>query len=297
MNHNVASQPPSDTAHRIASALVTDMAAIASPPEVYLKVSQLAEAPWATLDHLAAVILRDPALAARLLRAANSPWYGMANRVETVSRAVMVLGLAEVRKLVTAASAIEAFSRLSSAITNMNTFWRHAVYTGLMAQALARHQHVLHPERLFVAGLLHDLGTLLLNHRYPESAAALIVDARGDEQALYQLESDTLGFDHAMVGSLMLEHWELPPATTQALAWHHDPAMAPAARMEAALLHAADRLANASGTGRYSELQCRAPLLARPALERLGLSAEFDLDALFEAVDREFAETACLFLA
>ena len=296
MTQTAASQPHSDTAHRIASTLVTDIAVIASPPEVYLKVSQLAEAPWATLDHLAAVILRDPGLAARLLRAANSPWYGMANRVDTVSRAVMVLGLSEVKKLVTAASAIEAFSRLSSHVTNMNTFWRHAVYTALMAQALARHQDVLHPERLFVAGLLHDLGTLLVNHRYPETAAALIVDARGDEQALHRLENETFGFDHALLGALMLEHWELPASIIEALSWHHEPSRAGAARLDATLLHAADRLANASGTGRYSELQCRAPLLARAALQQLGLTADFDLDALFDSVDREFAETACLFL-
>ena len=286
-----------ETAHRIANTLVTDIAVIASPPEVYLKVSQLAEAPWATLDHLAAVILRDPGLAARLLRAANSPWYGVANRVETVSRAVMVLGLTEVRKLVTAASAIEAFSRLSSHVTNMNTFWRHAVYTALVAQALARHQHVLHPERLFVAGLLHDLGTLLVNHRYPETAAALIVDARGDEQALYRLEDENFGFDHALLGALMLEHWALPSASAGALRWHHEPAKAGDARLEATLVHAADALANASGTGRYSELQCHARLPDLARLRSLGLATDFDLDEMLDSVDREFAETACLFLA
>jgi HD-like signal output (HDOD) protein len=289
--------PHLSPAVRIAQTLVDDLSPLVSPPEVCLKVNELLGDERATLDDFAVVIIRDPALTARLLRLVNSSFYGLQSRVDTVSRAIQLLGMRELQKLVCAVSAIEKFSRLSNRITNMNTFWRHGVYTGLMSQALAKRLRVLHPERLFVAGVMHDLGTLLINHRYPEIAEETIRAARGDERQLRMLELEELGFDHAYLGSLMLSNWRLPDSIIDAIAWHHEPAGAELSPVDAAILATADGLANFAGTGSFSEFIPTAPGFDLAVFQSLGLPADFDVDALMDEVDRQFVESIYLLVS
>jgi HD-like signal output (HDOD) protein len=289
--------PHLSPAVRIAQTLVDDLSPLVSPPEVCLKVNELLGDERATIDDFAVVIIRDPALTARLLRLVNSSFYGLQSRVDTVSRAIQLLGMRELQKLVCAVSAIEKFSRLSNRITNMNTFWRHGVYTGLMSQALAKRLRVLHPERLFVAGVMHDLGTLLINHRYPEIAEETIRAARGDERQLRMLELEELGFDHAYLGSLMLSNWRLPDSIIDAIAWHHEPAGAELSPIDAAILATADGLANFAGTGSFSEFIPTAPGFDLAVFQSLGLPADFDVDALMDEVDRQFVESIYLLVS
>ncbi len=297
MSTTAQALPHLSPAVRIAQTLVDDLSPLVSPPEVCLKVNELLGDERATLDDFAVVIIRDPALTARLLRLVNSSFYGLQSRVDTVSRAIQLLGMRELQKLVCAVSAIEKFSRLSNRITNMNTFWRHGVYTGLMSQALAKRLRVLHPERLFVAGVMHDLGTLLINHRYPEIAEETIRAARGDERQLRMLELEELGFDHAYLGSLMLSNWRLPDSIIDAIAWHHEPAGAELSPVDAAILATADGLANFAGTGSFSEFIPTAPGFDLAVFQSLGLPADFDVDALMDEVDRQFVESIYLLVS
>lgn len=281
---------------RIARSLIDDSGALVSPPDVCLKVNQLAADERTALEQIALVVIRDPNLTARILKLVNSPAYGLTARVDTVTRAVMLLGMGEIQKLVVTLCAVQNFSRLSSAVTNMNSFWRHAVYAGLAAQALARRARVLHPERLFVAGILHDIGTLLINHRFPEIAQQTITEAGGNEDALAELEARDLGFDHAYLGALMLDSWHLPPALVDAVRSHHQPQRARVAPVEAAIVKVADTLANFSGTGSYCERVAREDVDV-DLLRRFGLQVDCTTDDLMDEVDRQFVEAIYLIVA
>jgi HD-like signal output (HDOD) protein len=294
VSSSVALVEESSPSERIARSLIDDLSALVSAPDVCVKVNRLAADESSSLEDIAAVVIRDPNLTARVLKLANSPYYGLAAKVDTVSRAVMLLGMGEIQKLVVTLCAVQNFSRLSSKVTNMNSFWRHAVYTGLLAQALARRARVLHPERLFVAGTLHDLGTLLINHRFPELAQASIKAAAGNEDDLYRIELHDLGFDHACLGGMMLESWQLPPALTDAVRWHHLPHRARIAPVEAAILKVADTIANYSGTGSYSERVAREDAYDAAFLQRFGLSVDCSNDELMDEVDPQFIETIYL---
>ena len=281
---------------RIARSLIDDMSALVSPPDVCVKINQLVADDASTLEEIAAIVIRDPNLVARILKLANSAYYGLTTKVDTISRAVMLLGVRELQKLVCAITAVQTFSKLSSAVTNMNSFWRHAVYTGLMAQNLARRAHVLHPERLFVAGLLHDLGTLLINQRFPEIAEATIREAAGNEDELYRIEEARLGFNHAYLTGLMLDNWQLPPALVDAITWHHLPHRARLAPVDAALIKLADTIANFSGTGSFSETVACDDSYDTALLTRFGLKVECSNDELMDEVDQQFVETIYLLL-
>ena len=279
---------------RIARSLIEDMSGLVSPPDVCLKVNELVADDSTSLEQIALVIIRDPNLTARILKLANSAFYGLPGRVDTVTRAVMLLGMAEIHKIVLAVSAVESFSRLSSSVTNMNSFWRHGVYTGLVAQAIARRARILHPERLFVAGMLHDIGTLLINKRFPEIAQATIMEAAGDEDALQRFKMRDLGFDHALLAGMMLDSWHLPASLVDTVYWHHTPQRAIYAGAEAAVLKVADQVANYSGTGSYSERIPREQIADMSPLTSFGLTVDCTGEELMDEVDPLFIEAIYL---
>ena len=220
---------------------------------MYLKITDMISNDTASADEFSDIILRDPGLTARILKLVNSSYFGLPSKVDTVSRGVAILGMSEFSSLVYSVCAVQSFSRISSGVTNMNTFWRHGVYVGLCAKALAVRLGCLNTERLFVAGLLHDIGTLQINAKFPDAAEAMILNAEGDESNIIEAERESLGFDHAYLGGLMLENWNLPEATCDALRYHHNPRGAEVTALEANILSASDTLANYSGTGSFSE--------------------------------------------
>lgn len=278
-----------------AAPMAESVRGLVSPPDVCMRVLELVRSDTASAEDIGRVIATDPALTTRLLRIVNSPLYGLRSRVETVSRAIAVLGGNELSSLVVAVSAVASFGRIPSALVNMDTFWRHGVFCGLIARALGRRARVLHPERLFVAGLLHDIGSLVLYHQVPDTMGKLLAEAAGHEQRLYELELATFGYGHADVGGLLLECWSLPEALHDAVASHHCPEQARVAPLEARIVHVAEKLANHSGIGGYCEAPVEEPLPGPQDWEALGLTVDdADVEELMGMAGIEFADLVSL---
>ncbi|MEQ8497675.1 MAG: HDOD domain-containing protein [Gammaproteobacteria bacterium] len=288
----------SDTApdpHHRAKAVAEEVRGLVSPPDVCMRVLELVRSERASADDIAQVVATDPALTVRLLRIVNSPLYGLRGRIETVPRAVTVLGIDALSSLVVAVSAVASFGRIPSKLVNMDTFWRHGVLCGLIARALARRARVLHPERLFTAGLLHDIGSLVLYHQVPDTMRGLLTAADGAEQRLYDAELATFGYAHAQLGGLLLESWGLPATLHDAVTWHHEPARAEHAPIEAAILHLAEKLANHGGLGAYCEGAADEPPPPEADWLACGLEvSESDLEDLLGQAGQEFGEVVAL---
>ncbi|MCU0936439.1 MAG: HDOD domain-containing protein [Gammaproteobacteria bacterium] len=172
--------------------LVDSVSRLVSLPEVYLRVREIVENPRARMADLAGAIVRDPALTARLLRIANSAVFGHSGRVETVTRAVTLLGSRPLLDLVLATSVTRAFAGVSPARMDVQTFWRRSVYCGVVARNLATRCNVLDVERLFVEGLLRDVGHLVLFDRLPEQADAALKRAAETGRPVAEVERATL---------------------------------------------------------------------------------------------------------
>lgn len=221
--------------------LVHDNVQLLSLPEVCLRIQQLAEDPRADMAEFAQLVIQDPALTTRLLKLVNSAYYRFPGRVDTVSRAVNLVGIAELRNLTLAMAAMEVFGGLENERFDMLGFWRHSVYCALVARFLAKQARVLHAERLFIAGLLHDVGRLLIFGLLPEQAA-LIQQRVENRDEICAAERAELGFDHAAVGYELLSLWQLPKELRIAVAFHHLPEVAEEARLEATLVYLANRI-------------------------------------------------------
>lgn len=270
---------------------INQVKGLVSPPDICITVFEMIESQSTTAKQLGDTISRDPNLTARLLKIVNSPYYNFRSRIDTVSRAITIIGIRELSSLVLAVSAVKTFTKIPNELVNIDTFWRHSIYTALIARELAKRCDVLHPERLFVAGILHDIGSLIIYNRIPDVARALLVQAGGSESALYELEKSMIDTSHAHIGGLLLESWMLPRALRDAIAYHHEPQLCETAPIEASIVHIAETLANMSLIGSFSSDICVDETISPLAWKALQLDPEtVDMDALMGVTEEQFGE-------
>lgn len=221
----------------------------------------------ADIGRIAALIGRDQALAARVLRVANSSFYGLQTQVGTIQDAVVVLGFRAVRSLVLAVGVNGVFRVEQCPGFALPTYARHSLATALAARGLAASCRQ-NPELAFTAGLLHDIGELVLASAFPKLYGdALALQERAD-CLLVEAENEVLGIAHPEVGGLLAEIWRFPAGLAEGMAGHHAPAARPADSL-ANLVHLADITAHALGMSHAAAEMV--PPLDGVAWQRLGL--------------------------
>ncbi len=222
--------------------LVARNVRLVSLPEVCIQVQALADSPHTVAEDIGEVVGKDTALTTRLLKLVNSAYFSLPKKIDTISRAVNMIGMRELRNLTLAASAAEVFSRIPANLIDMAAFWQHSIFTGLVARNLANRCNVLHSERLFTAGLLHDVGRLLMLMKMPEEIGKIESQRLQSKEPICDIEHRVIGFDHAQVGQALLAHWNMPDNLCNSVLYHHDVAAAEDACLEAALVHIADQV-------------------------------------------------------
>ncbi len=251
MNNQSERAPPDQTPAPLPTAeqLVADVSALVTPPTVCVKMFELVRSQSASAHDIGQIVALDPNLTGRLLRIVNSPYFGFAGRITTIERAVTVLGVKDLYNMVLAITAVRSFSKVGEGLVSVEKFWQHSVFCALVARELAKHYKLPDPERFFVAGLLHEVGACIIYSQLPQFVETMRATLQTGEKELYCAEAARFGYTHADVGSLVLKQWELPDEIRDAVQYHHAPSDAPDARIETALLHAADGLANHCETG------------------------------------------------
>lgn len=210
---------------------------LASPPELFLKLNELLDNPGADLRDAGTLIENDPGLTARLLRVVNSAFYGIPTKVTSIHRALNIVGIHEIRNLVLTTLVIDKFSSLTNSLMTMKEFWAMSVRCALMARLFAS----CHPfgERLqavFLCGLLHEIGRLVVYHRLPELARAAALLAESENISYQEGERRVIGFDHYQVGAELARLWKLPEIIAVTIEHHDTPENADVFSCEAALV-------------------------------------------------------------
>ncbi len=192
-----------------------------SPPDFFVRLNALVEKPGVSAADIGELISQDPVMAARLLRIANSPVFGFPGRIDSIARSITMIGTRGLRDLVLASSAVSAFSQIEVAHIDMREFWRHSLMTGLLSRQLGKRARLPYIEPLFVAGLLHDIGLLLIGHYFPDVPGRAEVCLDHSEASL-PLEEQILGVSHADLARAILAEWNLPDSILLPVACHHD---------------------------------------------------------------------------
>ncbi|WP_447971263.1 HDOD domain-containing protein [Nitrospira sp. M1] len=219
--------------------LIQDCDDLPTFPDVYLRVKEVVEDPKASMVELARALSVDPAMTARVLRLVNSPFYGLSGKIETVSRAASILGMQPIHDLVLATSLASTFSKIQPDVMDMKTFWQQCVERGLLARVLGQHCQLIDSERLFVGGLLCDIGHLVLYQKMPDLASQVFEQAKTEMSIRPKLELKTIGFEAAEVGARVLAHWHLPENYQRSTRYHMNPFDATEHSLELDILHLA----------------------------------------------------------
>jgi putative nucleotidyltransferase with HDIG domain len=252
------------------------------------------ESPQCSLVSIGDAIEKEPDLTARLLKLGNSAFYGYSSRLSTVTEAVSLMGIQQVQDLILASSIIEHFAGMPDDFINMNSFWRHSLACGICARAIAQEKRLPKSDKFFVAGLLHDIGRLVLLLQAPEATKQIITLYRSQRILLQDAEMSILGYDHQTVGAHLLRHWRYPELLVRAVGNHHETSINKSPVIEAVVVGFSDYLVSALQLGSSGEQFV--PPLAPQTWETLGLTPE-SLDSLVSALDQQMEAVEETFLS
>ncbi|KAF7598524.1 MAG: hypothetical protein CGU29_12320 [Candidatus Dactylopiibacterium carminicum] len=212
---------------RLAQELVAGQKHLATLPDLYYKLRQALADPEVRVSELARLIENDPSLTATLLQVANSAFYGFPRRIETVSRAISLIGLDQVGEIVLTATLAGAFHGIRPRRMDMDRFWRGSIRRALMCRQFARHLGAREAERAFVIGLLSDMGHLVMYHAVPDLMGIVLDMGQENLNELAEKERSIVGCDFAEVGAALCSSWHLPEHIGQVIGAQLDPLSAP----------------------------------------------------------------------
>jgi HD-like signal output (HDOD) protein len=245
-------------------------------PHVASKVLELSSDPDTSASRLQQVISDDQAMTARILKIANSAMYACSRRIKTLSEAIVMLGFNSIRSLVVTSAARNLYSSGSARMgLKERLLWEHSIGSAFACRLLVAERHPALAEEAFLAGLMHDIGKLVLNLQLPEQFEEIVQIVYNENRDFHAVERELLGFDHAQVGALLVNKWKLSPMLEEVIGLHHQPDEFTEDRPLLLYLDLANRLCLRHGIGFVESPDL--DLAATPGARRLGLSAaDFD---------------------
>ena len=234
---------------------------------------------------LAKKVSHDQALTSKTLRLANSSLYGLQVKVTTIQQAITFLGFQTTRKLITAAAVTGCFAQGQCPGFDDKAFWRHSIAAAACCRVIARRMR-FNQDVAFTAGLLHDIGRLVLMSSFPLEYGQVLAYQRQKDVSALEAEQAQMGIDHLVAGVALADHWNFSDTMKMAIAYHHDPD-APGAGILATIVHVANAIVHALDlAGDEDEL---VPTVSSSAWTALGLNEEAYLH-VFRETELQFEE-------
>ncbi|MFO7569563.1 MAG: HDOD domain-containing protein [Smithellaceae bacterium] len=222
---------------------VESIGTLPTVPAVLKRLSSVIEKPRITIVEISAFISNDPALTTKVLKMVNSAIYGFPGRIASVSHATMLLGLNVIKGLLLGVSVFELMQK------TMSGLYEHSLACAIASRIIAQKKGMKEPEEVSVAGLLHDIGKVILTLEFSKEYQAAMNEALEKKISIFEAEKNQFSATHADVGSWLAEKWRFPRNLIEVIEYHHRPALAKNAPMETAIVHVADMLVRARGIG------------------------------------------------
>ena len=257
-------------------------------PVIIRQIQTVIDNPVSNMAQIATIITRDQAIAARVVRLVNSAFYGFSGRISSIQQAIMLLGLNTVKNLVIGVSVVKTFeSRTDATVFDRHRFWLHSFGCATVARQMAKRLNLEEPEDFFMAGLLHDIGILILDQFFHEEFIAILGRTVKIKAESIIAESEILGLNHCEVGNFIAEKWKIPELFKTAIRLHHRPNFPEIEneriRRIVAAIHIADVVVSSRGiTPGYS---CTASL-SETAMQITGLKTG-TAEEIFDSVEGE----------
>ena len=271
--------------------LLNDRLKLPALPTIFAEINEAVQKPSCSGKEIASIVSKDPSLSATLLKIINSAYYGFTEKVESLQFAAIALGTRQVSSLALGITVVNYFKGISDKRINMQSFWRHSVACAITAKTIGAHVRGVEPERVFIGGLLHDIGRLVFLTVFPDDYNLLLSKLQGQGNFLYQLEPMSFGCNHAQFGSMLTETWNFSDKISKLIHHHHDE-FKTLPQLEIAVVYISNWLVNATGIGFSGEKEL--PALNMNAWKALVIPPSL-LDSIMKQVDRQVVETVRFF--
>jgi len=254
--------------------LVSQTEQLLSLPDILLKANELLNSDYAHADDLAALVGHDPSLAAQLLKLVNSAFYNRSSRIDSIAKAITLVGTDELRNLIYASKSGEIFSGISSELVDMEAFFHRSIYAAALAKRLALLSKLGRGEPQYLSGLFHNIGKLILYSRLPDQSESILRHSEASGLPVAEVEQQQLGFTSAEVGAVLLKRWQLPNSIWQPLAQLHLEPPLLRLSQETALLRLTITITNQIEPELKNSIPPESDDLPVPLLDELNLNAE-----------------------
>jgi len=256
-------------------------------PDIYYKTIAAINNPEASLDDIAGIVSKDTTLSAKVLQLVNSSFYSLRQKVDTLTWALALIGTNQLMTVVSGVSAVSLFKKIPSRLINMVSFWEHSIACGTAARLLSSYYpERMDGERFFVAGLLHDIGRLILVQNLPARFYEIFQRVRQEEIFLFTAEAEEFGADHSVIGAELALQWNLPGSLVNMIRNHHFPTQENAF-FEAAIINLADIIVNAIEIGNSGEFFV--PVIEPNVSQDLNLDREM-LQSVVNEIDNQLGD-------
>ena len=251
--------------------VLSRLSELPTPPAALYKMLDALSNPKLSMARISKTVMEDPALSSKMLKLANSPYYGFQKEVMSVEHAMVLLGVETVKALALGVSIFNTFHN-STELKGVNKagLWTHFLAVGLCAQLIAKAARMTAPDVAFTAGIIHDIGRLALLRLFPADSAAVVERLQNGELTLIEAEKEAFGLDHQEAGAFLADHWSLPEELHDCIALHHDEAALKKGRITGAI-YLADKICKRRQLGWTGEVVT--PELTSDELAALGLSS------------------------
>jgi len=274
--------------------VIDGLGQLPSLPAVVSELLKVINHPRSSAEDASKFVEKDMGLAGKVLKLANSSYYGIPNAITNVNSAVVILGFDTIRSLVISASVVRMFPDQKGSRFDRVSFWRHSLETALTARWLARQFGQFHvdPEMLFSAGLLHDIGKLVFDQVLNSEYQNVLKDSSDHSRPLLEVETEQLGLSHADLGGMLMERWSLPEVLCSTVRNHH-PSVEEEREPAEALLFLANYLSHKLGSGCIPDEPYQA--LPEDYAQMTGLTSEENLEALLAQAQAQLDSAAEFF--
>ncbi len=238
-------------------------------PAIVFELNEILDDPRASADDIVQIVFKSPSLTAVLLKIVNSSFYGLPSKIDSISRAVTILGTREIGSLAFGVNILSVFDNIPKECVNMSSFLRHSFACGIISRILAAQKQMVQTEQFFVSGLLHDIGRLVIYKYFPDHANAIYKKSVKSGRLLFREEKSVLGCRHTDIGKLLVNKWNFSSSLENNISCHHTPSKAQDV-VSATIVHLADLISNALGFGSSGERYV--PSLDYNAWDSLGIS-------------------------
>lgn len=270
-----------------AERIVTNVLKVAALPAVAIKFSDAIKDPLSSNQDLEKIISEDSALAAKVLMIANSALFNFPSKIDTISKAITIIGHKQLSEIILSCSIVAMFKDIPQDVIDMNLFWRHSIAVATTSRILAAFRHEQNIEKFFTAGLLHDIGKLILFMEAPKYAFEVIKKCSESNELMHKVEKSVIGFDHAKLGAMLLKKWKLPEEVVSSVYYHHMPSVASGEIILPAIIHVSDIISHSLQYGSSGEKFI--PALNDKAWGSLNLDVDI-LNSVVEQLNVQHAE-------